>query len=158
VQRLVKVSFPPAGGKHFDLEWRSSTHVFESRHGIVGDAVDYVSGMYLFRTLPLKVGAPFCFETYAMKRVWRVVGKVEAKEAVSTPAGEFQAYHLSGIATRAGPGTMTREVHVWISDDARRLPLAAVGVIDLGPVRATLAGVQRPDLRTPASAGKPLEW
>jgi hypothetical protein len=159
VNRIAKVAFPPPGGKQVELEWRTATTVTLSRHGVVGDALDYVSAMYLFRALPLKVGAPFCFDAYAMKRMWRVVGKVEAREHLSTPVGEFQAFHLRGVATRAGSGPLaSRQVHIWISDDAQRLPLAAVGVIDLGPVRATLSGVQRPDFKTEIAPDKPLEW
>ena len=33
---------------------------------------------------------------------------------------------------------------VWISDDARRLPLAALGMIDFGAVRATMKAFSRP--------------
>ena len=33
---------------------------------------------------------------------------------------------------------------MWITDDERRLPLAAVGTIDLGAVRATLTSCSRP--------------
>jgi len=113
-----------------------------------------VGGIFLFRGIPLKVGEPFCFDAYAIKRMWRVQGKVEAREHVSVPAGEFDAFHLSGVAAA---GDQKREVHIWISDDARRLPLAALGIIDLGPVRATLTDVRRPDFRTgpPKNA---IEW
>lgn len=129
-----------------------------SRHGVVGDAVDYVGGIYLFRALPLKVGEAFCFETYALKRMWRVAGEVESREQVSTPAGEFTTLHLKGVATRSGPGPLnTREVHVWVTDDARRIPVAALGVIDLGAVRATLTGAERPDAHV-GPQGKALEW
>lgn len=161
INRIAKVTFPagPAkGARYVDLEVRTSTGVRVSRHGVAGDAVDYVGGMYLFRALPLKVGESFCFETYALKRIWRVVGRVEGREQVSTPAGEFSTFHLKGVASRPGPGPLnTREVHVWITDDARRIPVAAVGVIDLGAVRATLYGAQRPDFNL-APPGKPLEW
>lgn len=160
--RIAKVGFPagPATGaaRFVDLEVRTSTSVSLSRHAVAGDAMDYVGGIYLFRALPLKVGEEFCFETYALKRMWRVLGKVEAREQVTTPAGEFSTLHLKGVATRAGPGpSSTREVHVWITDDARRIPVAAVGVIDLGAVRATLYSGERPDIRL-GTQGKSLEW
>jgi hypothetical protein len=54
---------------------------------------------------------------------------------------------------------MRREVHVWISDDPRRLPLAAVGSIDLGAVRATLSAVARPgEKRLEAQGKEDLKW
>jgi hypothetical protein len=161
INRIAKVTFPAGpvkGARYVEVEVRTSAGVSLSRHEVAGDAVDYVGGMYLFRALPLKIGESFCFETYALKRIWRVVGKVEGREQVSTPAGEFSTFHLKGVATRSGSGPLsTREVHLWITDDARRIPVAAVGVIDLGAVRATLYGAQRPDFHL-GPPGKPLEW
>jgi hypothetical protein len=50
-------------------------------------------------------------------------------------------------------------VHVWISDDERRLPLAALGMIDLGAVRATLKGVSRPGEKNTRAENKGnLKW
>ncbi|HEY3447009.1 MAG TPA: DUF3108 domain-containing protein [Myxococcales bacterium] len=120
-----------------------------------GEAFDYVGVIFLFRAIPMKVGQPFCFDAYAIKRMWRVEGKVEAREHVSVPAGEFDAFHLSGVATTNG--MKPRDIHVWISDDPQRVPLAALGVLDLGPVRAQLTVLHRPDMK--ASAGKEkVEW
>ena len=62
---------------------------------------------------------------------------------------------------RRAPGqpTQTREVHVWITDDDRRLPLAAVGAIDLGAVRATLTSFSRPGEKGQQAQGKEsLKW
>jgi hypothetical protein len=145
------------GDRSADIAWRSNNSTQGNTHPPTGpDALDYVGGIYLFRSIPLRVGQPFCFDVYGIKRMWRLEGKVEAREHVSLPAGEFDAYHLSGIATSL-TGNGKREVHVWISDDARHLPLAAVGVIDLGPVRAQLVEITRPDLKS-ATAKPNLEW
>ena len=43
--------------------------------------------------------------------------------AYSLPVGQFEAWYLSGTAVRLDKPTQKREVHVWISDDARRYPL-----------------------------------
>lgn len=152
--RVAQVMF--GSDKVVDVSWTSNTSHGESRYAVAGEALDYAGGIFLFRGIPLNVGQPLCFEAYAVKRMWRVEGKVEAKEHVSIPAGEFDAFHLSAIATSV-TGKAKREVHIWISDDARRLPLAAVGVIDLGPVRATLVQVERPDgkVRGPKAT---MEW
>jgi len=142
-----------------ELSWRTNQHNGASGAGhfaFVGDGLDYVGGIFLFRGIPLKVGESFCFDSYSLKRMWRVEGKVEAREHVSVPAGEFEAFHLAGVA-RSYTGNLKREIHVWISDDAQRLPLAAVGVVELGPVRAMLTDVQRPDLRIGPDRSS-LEW
>ena len=62
-------------------------------------------------------------------------------------------------AVRLDKPTQKREMHVWISDDARRLPLVAVGTIDLGAVRATLTAYSRPGEKQKRAEGKEeLKW
>lgn len=155
---LTRVADASFKDKKTEVNWKSNqqnntqgTNTFST----TSEGYDYVGAIYLFRSIPMKVGQPFCFEAYALKRMWRVEGKVEAREHVSVPAGEFDAFHLSGVATTHG--MKPREVHVWISDDPQRLPLAALGVIDLGPVRAQLIDLHRPDMKASAVKEK-LEW
>ncbi len=151
---MVRTASVKFGERAAEASWKNNDAKGAARFAYPIEALDYVGAIYAFRAIPLKVGQPFCFEAYAMRRMWRIEGKVETREHVSIPAGEFDAYHLVGMATA---GSLKREVHVWISDDAQRLPLAAVGVIDLGPVRATLLEVQRPDLKA-KSARAAMQW
>jgi len=63
-----------------------------------------------------------------------------------------------GTAARIDNPKFQRSLHVWISDDARRLPVGAMGGIDLGPVRATLTHVGKPGGKAPESHAKGLAW
>ncbi len=108
------------------------------------DVSDVASTVYLLRSVPMKAGQRLCFDAYGLRRIWRVWGTVLEREHVSMPLGEFEAFHLAGQAARLDLPGARREVHVWVSDDARRLPLAALGTIDLGSVRATLKRASRP--------------
>jgi len=131
-------------GEHaVDLEWIYGTRNGKTVLRYGNEGLDVAGAVFLLRNLPWKVGSSTCFDVFALRRMWRMVGKVEAKEHVSLPLGEFEAWHLSGVAIQLD-NQQRREVHLWISDDARRLPLAAVGTIDLGAVRATLREVSRP--------------
>lgn len=142
VRKMSSAVFRP--GEHaVDMEW-----IYGPRNGKAvlkygNEGLDVAGAAFLLRNLPWKVGAQTCFDVFAIRRMWRMVGTVEAKEHVSLPLGEFEAWHLSGVAIQLD-NSQRREVHLWISDDARRLPLAAVGTIDLGAVRATLREVSRP--------------
>ncbi|WP_338867306.1 DUF3108 domain-containing protein [Myxococcus stipitatus] len=124
------------------------------------DGLDVAGSIYLLRQLPLEENMSVCFDVYGVRRLWRMQGQVLKKEQVTTPLGQFNAWHLSGTAVRLDRPKQKREVHVWISDDARRLPLAAVGTLDLGTVRATLTGVSRPgEKRQEAGPGKEeMKW
>lgn len=123
------------------------------------DGLDVAGAIYLIRQLPLKKDLPVCFDVYGIRRMWRMTATVVEREHVSLPLGEFDAWHLAGTAVRLDRPSQTRDVHVWITDDERRLPLAAVGAIDLGAVRLTLSGVKRPGEKPLESQGKEeLKW
>ena len=130
----------------FDLQWGN-------------DATDVAGAMYLLRQLEWKEGKSICIDVYGIRRIWRVWGTVLPREHVSLPVGEFEAWHLAGEAARTDLQDARREIHVWISDDTRRLPLAALGMIDLGAVRATLVGITRPGDKGQAAENKGnLKW
>ncbi|MDY7225238.1 DUF3108 domain-containing protein [Hyalangium rubrum] len=123
------------------------------------DGLDVAGAIYLLRQLPMKEGLTVCFDVVGIRRLWRMTGTVMKREHVSLPIGEFDAWYLTGTAVRTDKPTVKREVHVWISDDARRLPLVAVGTIDLGAVRATLTSYSRPGEKTQRAQGKEdLKW
>jgi len=123
------------------------------------EGLDVGGAVYMMRQLPMKEGLPLCFDVYGVRRMWRMTATVVKREHVSLPLGEFEAWHLAGTAVRLDKPSMKREVHVWISDDERRLPLAAVGSIDLGAVRATLTSYARPGEKAKQAQGKEqLKW
>lgn len=123
------------------------------------DGLDVAGAIYLMRQLPLKAGTSICFDVYGIRRMWRVWGTVEPREHVSLPVGEFEAWHLAGQAARTDNPAMRREVHVWVSDDSRRLPLAGLGALDFGTIRATLLSFSRPGDKQAASENKAnIKW
>ena len=124
------------------------------------EGLDVLGALYLLRQVPLRVNQPLCFDAYGVRRMWRVFGKVTGREHLSTRVGEFEAWHISGWAVRKDAPDEWRELHLWISDDARRLPLVAVGAIDLGAVRAVLTAFSRPGDRAERAdrGGRSLKW
>ncbi len=156
VHRLSTVTFGP--GRTAKLEYATNGRAGKRtlRHG--AEALDPVGAIFLLRQLPLKEGLPLCFDAYAIRTMWRVTGKVVGKEKVSLKVGQFEAWHLQGEAVAVNNPKLRREVHLWISADERRLPLASVGVIDLGAVRATLGSYSRPDGTVKAEGKESLKW
>jgi hypothetical protein len=141
------------------LEYKMGNQAGQNQFRYANDGLDAVATVYLLRQLPLKQGTALCLDVYGLRRLWRLSGKVEGREHVSLPIGEFEAWHLSGTAVRLDDPRHRREVHLWISDDQRRLPLAVVGAIDLGAVRARLTAFSRPGEKTVRAQGKEsLKW
>ncbi len=157
VRKYAAVSFSPKDHKvqvEYKIGNRSGQNQFRS-----ANALDPAAIVYVMRQLPLKQGSTFCADVYGIRRLWRLSGKVEAREHVSLAIGEFEAWHLSGTAVRLDDHRQRRDVHLWISDDQRHLPLAIVGAIDLGAVRARLTAFSRPgDKRVRAQGKETLKW
>ncbi|MBL0274688.1 MAG: DUF3108 domain-containing protein [Anaeromyxobacter sp.] len=112
-----------------------------------GEALDALSALYLLRAARLVAGERFCFDMVGNGKYWRVEGTVGAPEVVEVPAGKFRAWRLEARARRADGQGKDRPLYLWLSDDARRLPVAAVSEVDLGPVSAKLVearGTRRP--------------
>jgi hypothetical protein len=107
------------------------------------DTLDPLSALAWLRSARLRPGDPLCLDLVAAGRLWRVRGRVAPRtEPVATGAGSFQALRIEGTGQRADDPSKTRRIWLWLSDDARRLPLAVVSEIDLGPVSARLEAVR----------------
>lgn len=158
VRRTADVHFVPLS-KKVQVQYVTPTGSSKKELKYGNDAFDVAGAIYMLRQLPLKAGMPICFDAYGIRRIWRVFGTVQPVEQVSSPLGVFKAWHIVGEAVRLDSHNVRREIHVWITDDERRLPLAAVGVIDLGAVRATLTSVDRPGEKQSRAQGKEsLKW
>jgi hypothetical protein len=109
-----------------------------------GEVLDALSAVYYLRAAQLAPGARFCFDLVGNRRFWRLEGTVADKpERVDTKAGRFETLRVDAVARRADePTAPGRPVHLWLSTDARRLLVAAVSEIDVGPVRAMLASIR----------------
>lgn len=142
VLRSADVVFrrPDQGGS-VSVKWKRDKRAGQEDFRSNESPFDSLSAAYFLRAMPLQVGQELCFDSYAIRKLWRVTGKVKGIETVKVPAGTFQAFHLEGSAVRMDKPESKREIHIWISNDEQRLPLAALGIMDLGPVRAQLVRV-----------------
>lgn len=132
------------------MTWRLGDQQGTTTAARQGEVLDLVSTIYYLRAARLEPGAALCFDLVANRRVWRFSGTVAAgREKVDTAAGSFDAVRVDATLTRADGEGRPRPVHFWFGRDARRLPLAAVSEIDLGPVRAMLARAVAPGAPAP---------
>lgn len=131
----------PEQGGSVSVKWKRDKRAGQEDFRSNESAFDSLSAAYYLRAMPLEVGQELCFDSYAIRKLWRVTGKVKGIETVKVPAGTFQAFHLEGSAVRVDKPESKREIHIWISNDEKRLPLAALGIMDLGPVRAQLVRI-----------------
>jgi hypothetical protein len=164
-RRLADVDFHPRGQSSDTVAIKTATNPkgpasYTTVYGHFGnDALDVAGAISYLRAMDMKAGTPLCFDAYAMRHMWRVWGKVVGIEKVPSPMGEVDAFHIEGTAARLDNNAFQREMHVWITADEKRIPIGAMGGIDLGPVRATLtyAGHVGDDSKKESRA-KGLDW
>jgi hypothetical protein len=158
LRKHTAVSFSPKDHKVL-VDYKIGNHSGQNQFRSASIAFDPAAIVYVMRQLPLKQGSTFCADIYGIRRLWRLSVKVEAREHVSLAIGEFEAWHLSGTVVRLDDHRLRRDVHLWISDDSRHLPLAMLGAIDLGAVRARLTAFSRPGDKDVRAQGKEtLKW
>jgi hypothetical protein len=118
-----------------------ASRVAYARHGEVLDGLSAIAYLRAARTAP---GERFCFELVANRRFWTLEGSIAPKaEKVETPAGKFDTFRVDATMKRVDrPNDRGRPVHLWFTRDARRLPVAIVSEVDVGPVRAMLSSVR----------------
>jgi hypothetical protein len=131
-------------GPELVIEYRYGDTAGKARYPREGDVLDALSTLYYLRAAQLAPGDRFCFELVANRRFWRLEGTVAAKkERVETPAGRFDTVRMDVTTRRVDkPEARPRPVHLWFGTDARRLPVAMVSEVDIGPVRATLSAIR----------------
>jgi len=145
VHRGIEMAFPPRNG---------SLTVNATKNGepepytlVTGESVrDLFSALYLARFVPLNQAV--CLQVVAMRKLWKLTGRMSARETIETPVGRFQTLRFEGEAVRVDDPKIKRAAFVWVTDDERRLPLSAIGDVRGKTIRAQL--VSAPGLRRAA--------
>jgi Protein of unknown function (DUF3108) len=136
--RGTEVAFPPAAGGALPVKATKNGEP-ESVAVAAGPEVrDILSALFVFRAQPMRTGTPVCMEVFAGRKIWKVTGKVAARETIDTPLGKMPAMRIDADSVRTDDARVRRSAHVWVSDDERRLPLVALGEMRGKVIRATL--------------------
>lgn len=140
----VKTTHFKGAGRTADYELRTST-VSKRQLAVAPYTQDALSAIYVLRkVLYLKPGEFLKMPVTSGGDVYNADIRVgSAPETVKTGAGTFQAWkvaiHAVDQATRQ---PAARGMHVWFSNDARRLPVKMEAGLAVGAFTLTLAGVR----------------
>ncbi len=99
------------------------------------DALDEVAFIYFLRTTPLAVGKSYVWPRYFQTGYNPVQVRVTGREPVQLPSGETATCLVLHISTRASQSDL------WLTEDARRLPVRARVPFNFGTVTLQLAEV-----------------
>lgn len=103
--------------------------------GIEDVTHDLVSGVYALRLLPLEVGKTFNLSISDSGLVYSIPVKVVAREKQKTVLGTVMCFRVEPEIF--GPNRMIERegsMQIWITDDARRLPVRSVVNTNIGKI------------------------
>jgi len=103
-----------------------------------------VSGAMMALSQPLEAGDSLSFDSFSGTTRYVFELKVIRRERIGTPLGEFDAFRIVPSVTYLSDGKINDEVHdttLWVSADARRLPLRIESAVFIGSIRIELVKV-----------------
>jgi uncharacterized protein DUF3108 len=101
---------------------------------------DALSALYVLRCIPMKAGDKFNMPVTDAGDVYKVQMQVTALESLKTPLGTMNAFKIVPVIT-GSKGEPPRGLAIWISDEARRLPLKIEAQLAVGKFVVSLRKV-----------------
>lgn len=134
--RMKTTTFDQAAKKAtFEVETRT---VVKKDFAIPGFTQDALSAIYVLRSIPFKAGEKFNMPVSDNGQIYRVQMQVGAVEPVKTGIGTINGLKITPLIT--GPDKDSPHgLALWISDDARRLPLRMEAQLLVGKFVITLS-------------------
>jgi hypothetical protein len=107
---------------------------------ITAATYDIYGSFYYVRYLPLEVGKPVSVKVLDGKELHAIEVRVLRKERLKTVLGEVDTIVISPMVKPEGVFEGKGSVTIWLTDDARRIPVRAQTKVTVGSVVATLTG------------------
>ena len=98
----------------------------------VDTPLDEGSFIYFMRSVPLEVGKTYEFHRYYQPDKNPVIIKVDRRERITVPAGEFNAIVLKPVIRSKGLFGENGQAEVWFSDDSARTLLKLKSKLPVG--------------------------
>ena len=104
----------------------------------VADPLDEGSFVYFMRSIPLEVGKTYEFNRYYHPDRNPVIIKVERREHITVPAGDFDAIVVQPIIKSRGLFSEGGQAEVWFADDSSRAVLRLRSKLTFGTLTLEL--------------------
>jgi hypothetical protein len=114
-----------------------------------------MSGAALALSQPLKVGDQVVLDLFSATNRYVLSFHVTARERIQTPLGTADALKIEPWVVYMSDAKMrseTRATTIWVSDDARKLPLRIESATFIGTIRIDLVKVENPHINPAAAA------
>lgn len=132
-----EISFNPAGKVAHFFDRKSGEHLSIP---LVAETFDIYSSFYYVRHQPLEPGRSIYINVLDSKKLHRIAIRVLRRERIKVPAGEFDTIVIEPMVKPEGVFEGKRGAYIWLTDDARRVPVKAQTKVTIGSVIAVLTG------------------
>ncbi len=129
-ERDYDIAYDSKGGKAKYADGRE----FEMRPW----SKDALAAFYYVRHQPLEVGKDIVIAHHSDRRSTDILVKVHRKEKVKVPAGEFDCFVIEPVMESEGIFKSSGALQIWVTDDARRVPVLMKSKIPVGSIDAVL--------------------
>ena len=112
----------------------------EDKKGVIpANVLDVLSSLYYVRSLPLEVGKSFTVDVHSGDKTFPLLVNVKKMEKVKVKAGKFLCYRVEPVLRERGIFiSKGKKLEVWLTADARHMPVLMRSEIFIGHVSAEL--------------------
>jgi len=111
----------------------------EKRGEIPFNVLDVLSSLYYIRSQPLEVGKSFTIDVHSGDKTFPLLVNVTKREKVKVKAGKFVCYRVEPVLRERGIFiSKGKKLEVWLTADARHMPVLMRSEIFIGHVSAEL--------------------
>lgn len=101
---------------------------------------DPISSFFYLRSLRLVVGEPVYITMFDSKKVYNVEVQVLRRERVTIAEGTFDTIVVKPLMKSEGIFYRKGEIFIWLTDDARHIPVKMQTKVKIGSITANLVG------------------
>ena len=127
---------------HFDYAGMHARYANGDTLSIPGPVQDDLSAFYVARCLDLHENQVYYLETHSNKVNYPMQVRVYGKEKLRTDAGEFECFKVEPRVDRGGIFKHRGGMLIWMTTDARHLPVRLKSKLPVGSIIADLASVR----------------
>lgn len=144
--RFVKTLREGSYKKDIDVRFHQETQKAVYTDGATLDVParvhDVLSAFYYVRTQPLPDGGTIVIPTHDNKKSYSMEVKVHKRERIQVPAGTFDCVLVEPLLKSEGVFRSKGSIHVWLTDDARRIPVLVRSKVPIGSISVTLTDMR----------------
>jgi hypothetical protein len=115
----------------------------EAAYSVPPDVQDALSSLYFVRAQKeFTVGKPITLHVHEDGKTWAVEVHTLGREKLKTAFGELNTIKIKTYPKYEGVFQHKGEIYIWLTDDARKIPVLMKSEISIGSILTTLVGLE----------------